>query len=148
MAFSLAKLLGKTSSKPKPSTDTTEAIIKDVENLPYGISDENVLFAGLNELGGYYFFQTVVVGALSIKTKTGATLNFKGENLKLQLKSDMPEFESGPSDIKGRNITKIDFEIEEQHIKQLEQAELKSVSLNVKNLDILFTKYHKSEEEE
>ena len=37
-----------------------KAIIKDVENTPFGVSENNVLYAGLNELGGYFFFQTVV----------------------------------------------------------------------------------------
>ena len=59
MAF-LSKLFGsKTSETKSQSGDTIEAIINDVENRPFGVSDKNVLFAGLNELGGYFFFQTV-----------------------------------------------------------------------------------------
>lgn len=147
MAFSLSKLFNKTHSDAA-SDDSIEAIISDVKNKPFGTSENNVLFAGLNELGGYYFFQTVIVGTLSVKTKTGASLLFKGENFELQLKSDMPEFESESSDIKGRNVTKIDFQIEESDIEHLEQAQLSSINLQVKKQDILFTKYHSSEEEE
>lgn len=147
MAFSLSKLFNKTNSNAA-SNDSIEAIISDVKNKPFGTSENNVLFAGLNELGGYYFFQTVIVGALSVKTKTGASLLFQGENFELQLKSDMPEFESESSDINGRNVTKIDFQIEESDIEQLEQAQLRSINLKVKKQDILFTKYHSSEEEE
>lgn len=146
MAF-LSKLFGNNTSK-KTSNDNVEAIIHDVENRPYGVSENNVLFAGLNELGGYFFFQTVIVGQLNIKSKDGATLLFKGENFELKLNSDMPEFESEGSDIKGRNVTKIDFQIEESDIKQLENAKLNSVQLNVKKQTILFTKYIVSDEEE
>ncbi|GGW60474.1 hypothetical protein DFQ11_102690 [Winogradskyella epiphytica] len=140
MAFSLSKLLGK-SSKTE-TTDSVEAIINDVQNKPFGVSESNVLYAGLNELGGYFFFQTVIVGQLSVKSKVGAELYFIGEdNFKLQLHSDMPEFESEGSDIKGRHVTKIDFAIEESDVKKLEKATLKSIQLIVKKHDIVFSKY-------
>ncbi|WP_179018642.1 hypothetical protein [Winogradskyella forsetii] len=145
MAF-LSKLFG---SETK-SEDTVEAIITDVENRPFGVSENNVLFAGLNELGGYFFFQTVIVGQLKVKCKTGATLSFAGDDFELKLKSDMPEFESEGSDIKGRNVTKIDFQVEESEVKKLENATLKSIRLKVKKHDILFSKYvvESSDEEE
>ena len=148
MAF-LSKLFGAAKSA---SHDTVEAIINDVENKPFAVSQHNVLFAGLNELGGYYFFQTVIVGQLSVKSKTGATLTFSGDdNFKLELNSDMPEFESESSNIKGRYITKIDFQIEESDVKHLESATLRSIQLKVKKHDILFRKYvviEASDEEE
>lgn len=151
MAF-LSKLFGSKSSSPKLKTnDTVESIISDVENKPFGVSNNNVLFAGLNELGGYFIFQTVIVGQLQVKSKTGATLLFTGDNFELLLNSDMPEFESESSDIKGRNVTKIDFQIEESDVKMLEDATLRRVQLKVKKHDILFNKYvitEPSEEEE
>ena len=148
MAF-LSKLFGsKTSETQSTSNDTIKAIIRDVENKPFGVSENNVLFAGLNELGGYFFFQTVIVGQLHIKCKTGAKLRFIGDNFELQLDADTLEFESEHSDIKGRSVTKIDFQIEESDIKQLETATLKSIQLKVKKHDISFTKYVVSDEEE
>ena len=142
MAFSLSKLFGNKNSEAKSSTeDTIEAIITDIENKPFGVSENSVLFAGLNELGGYFFFQTVVVGQLNVKSKTGAQLFFIGDHFKLQLEADMPEFESESSPIKGRHVTKIDFQIEESDIKSLENATLKSIRLVVKKHDILFSKY-------
>jgi hypothetical protein len=139
MAFSLSKIFGSKASLPK-SNDSVEAIIKDVENNPYGVSENNVLFAGLNELGGYFFFQTVIVGQLRIKCKTGATLTFFGDNFELQLESDMPEFESEGSSIKGRNITKIDFQVEESDVKKLETATLNSLQIKVKKHNLVFEK--------
>ncbi len=142
MAFSLSKLFSnKTSNTKSASNDTIEAIIRDVENNPFGVAQSNVLYAGLNELGGYYFFQTVIVGQLNVKSKTGASLLFKGDHFELKLNSDMPEFESESSDIKGRSITKIDFEIDEEDVKNLENAKLSSIQIKVKKQDILFTKY-------
>lgn len=149
MAFSLSKLFGnKTTEAKLHSGDTIEAIITDVENRPYGVSQNNVLYAGLNELGGYYFFQTVIVGQLHIKSKNGAKLSFIGDNFELQLDADMLEFESESSDIKGRSVTKIDFQVEETDLEKLENVKLKSVQLTAKGQDILFTKYLSSDEEE
>ncbi|WP_339756078.1 hypothetical protein [uncultured Winogradskyella sp.] len=149
MGFSLTKLFGKKTSETQfKSQDSIEAIIKDVENRPFGISENSVLFAGLNELGGYYFFQTVIVGKLNVKSKDGALLLFKGENFELELNSDMPEFESEGSDIKGRSVTKIDFQIEESDITTLENATLKSIQIKVKKHTILFTKHVVSDQEE
>jgi len=139
MAFSLSKLF---SNKTKSQfTDTIDAIITDVENTPFGISENNILLAGLNELGGYFFFQTIIIGQLHVKSKNGAQLLFVGDNFKLQLASDMPEFESESSDIKGRNITKIDFQIEKSDVEKLENATLRSIQIKVKKHDLLFSKY-------
>ncbi len=128
--------------------DHTEAIINEIKNKPFGISDKNVLYAGLNELGGYFFFQTVVVGQFHIKTIKGATLTLKGNDVELELKSDMDEFESDYSNVSNRSITKIDFQIEESDIKTLEHARITTIQLNAKKHDVLFTKYVGGEEEE
>jgi hypothetical protein len=145
MAFSLSKLFGNTTSE---SSDTVEAIIRDVENKPFGVGQNNVLYGGLNELGGYFFFQTVIVGQLHIKSKEGATLVFKGDDFELQLNSDMLELESEHSPVKGRSVTKIDFEIDEDNMKSLENKKLKSIQLDIKKQTILFTKPINSDEEE
>ncbi|QNK78735.1 hypothetical protein H7F37_06605 [Winogradskyella sp. PAMC22761] len=138
MAFSLSQLFGTKSSK---SNDSIEAIINDVENNPFGVADTNVLFAGLNELGGYHFFQTVIVGDLNVKCKNGAKLTFIGDDFKLKLEADMPEFESESSEVKGRHITKIDFQIEENEVQKLDSATLRSIQIKVKKHDISFSKY-------
>jgi hypothetical protein len=138
MAFSLSKLIGKNKNK---STDSVEAIIEQAENIPFVISENNVLYAGLNELGGYYFFQTVVIGKLRIKTLNGATLHLKAVNFELELKSDMPELESESSSIPKRNITKIDFQVEEANIETLKKIKVTSIQLKTKKQDVLFTKY-------
>ncbi len=140
MGFSFSKLFNKKESETL-TDDTIETIIKEVEHQPYGVSRSNVLFSGLNELGGYLFFQTVVVGALNVKCKNGAKLIFKGKDFELTLDSDSLEFESSHTEVKGRYATNIDFQIEKADIKELEKAKLKEILLKVKKHEILFTKY-------
>ncbi|MFD1064169.1 hypothetical protein ACFQ1Q_13000 [Winogradskyella litorisediminis] len=145
MGFSLSKLVRKNKNK---SADTVESIIKDVENTPFGVSENNVLYAGLNELGGYYFFQTIVVGQLNIKTANGAKLLFKGQGTELELKSDSSEFESDSSPVNGRSITKIDFQVEEDDIKILQENKTESITLKAKKQTIVFTKFDGGNDEE
>lgn len=128
--------------------DHTEAIINDIDNDPFAISESNVLYAGLNELGGYYFFQTVIVGTFHIKTKKGIQLKVIGHDFELLLDSDMVELESDHSNVSNRSISKIDFQIEEADATKIDRSTLKQLILASKNEDITFSMYELSAEEE
>ena len=128
--------------------DHTEAIINEIENNPFAISDSNVLYAGLNELGGYYFLQTVIVGTFHIKTVKGAQLKVIGHNFELLLDSDMVELESDHSNVSNRSISKIDFQIEETDAAKIDRSTIKQLVLTYKNENITFSIYDLNEEEE
>ncbi|RKE97954.1 hypothetical protein [Ichthyenterobacterium magnum] len=123
--------------------DHTEAIINDIDNAPFAISDNNVLFAGLNELGGYYFFQTVVVGTFHIKTIKGAQLTLTGIDFEIVLESDMEELESDHSNVSNRSISKIDFQIEKEDIDKVDATRIKKMVLTSKKKVVEFTIYKK-----
>lgn len=127
--------------------DHTEAIINDIEHEPFAISENNVLYAGLNELGGYYFFQTVIVGSFHIKTKKGATLQLIGKGFELNLDSDMVELESDHSNVSNRSISKIDFQIEEGNASKIVKDQLHKLVLTSKNEKVLFFMHEADEEE-
>ena len=150
MGFSLSKLRAVIGSNSKPTqpVDSIERIISEVENTPFGVSDSNVLFAGLNELGGYYFFQTVVVGSFKFKTFDGATLVMASDDFELELESDTLELESEPSQVAKRFITKIDFQIEASDIEHLQSQRITELTLKTKKGDLSFTKYVGTQDEE
>lgn len=133
MKFSLSKLFGASENEAdnnaQLSDDFVNAIIKDIDHIPYAKSKTNVLYAGANELGGYLYFQTILVGHFKIKTKKGAELEFISDQQTLTLKSDMDEFESDHTDVKNRLITKIDFEIDKAQLKTFDATTFKSVVL-------------------
>ena len=145
MAFSLTKLLaafGNIRAMEKLHVDDhTEAIINDIENEPFAVSESNILYAGFNELGGYYFLQTVVVGSFKVKTFNGAKLRLKGDGINLNLNSDMSELESDYSNVSKRYITKIDFEIEKSDLETLKDKKLTEIRLTSKKQDINFSKH-------
>nr|WP_321223040.1 hypothetical protein [uncultured Psychroserpens sp.] len=125
-----------------------ETILAHSENEPLGISNQNVIYAGYNELGGYYYFQTYIIGTLKMKIKTGAKLLIEGQNYTLDLKSDMDEIESDQIDdfIKGY-VTRIDFEIEKEAVENIKRSTIKQLVLTYKKEKIVFTKYVSDEEE-
>ncbi|WP_055448687.1 hypothetical protein [Lacinutrix mariniflava] len=121
-----------------------ETIIESSDDEPLGISSSNVMYAGYNELGGYYYLQTFIIGRLKIKTKDGAKLLIEGNDYTLELNSDMPELESdATSPLKGY-ATKIDFEIEKSAVEKLKKSTMKQVTLCIKKQKIVFN-IHKTD---
>ncbi|MCC1484871.1 hypothetical protein [Winogradskyella immobilis] len=147
MGFSLTNIFGKKDTKTK-TEDNITAILNDIESEPFGISEHNVLFAGLNELGGYSFFQTVIVGQFHIKTVKGISITLKSESTVMTLKSDTDELESDATSIKGRHITKVDFEIENSDLEQLQNEKTTQIIISDKSQNIVFTRYVALDEEE
>ena len=101
-------------SKTIESVDTenmTEDIINSVEGNPFAVSEQNVMYGAIKELGGYYYLKTIIVGSFKIKTMKGGTLSIASNDFKLELKTDMDEFESDHSNITNRFVTRIDFQV-------------------------------------
>lgn len=124
-------------------TDDPQKIMSEIETLPIGISEENVLYGGVVELGGFFLLNSVVIGRFKAKTKNGATLNLTGPNLDLELKSDMDELETELSSVKGRYISNIDFQIDEKDLKFFESPEIEKFVLKIAGENIVFTAFKK-----
>ena len=143
MKFSISKLKSTLGGSKSQTLDENfvASIIKDVENSPFAISDENVLYAGLNELGGYYFFQTVIVGTFHIKTVKGAQLTVMGKDFEIVLDSDMVELESDATDTSKRSVSKIDFQIEKADINKIDATRIQNMVLKSKKQVVEFSIY-------
>ena len=129
MKFSLTKLkaaFGNPHTMEKLHEDTfIEAIIQDIEEVPFAKGTHNVCYAGLNELGGYHFLQTIIVGTFHIKTLKGAQLTITGHDFEMKLNSDMVELESDYSNVSNRSITRIDFPLETEDLGLLKKSQIK-----------------------
>jgi hypothetical protein len=125
MKFSFGKLkatFGNQSAKTNtPLGDTTEAILNDIDEEAFAVSDRNVMYKAFSELGGYFFMQSIIIGDFHIKTFKGAQLKFIEKDFELILNSDMEELVSDYSEVSGRSITRIDFQIEENDILKLQE---------------------------
>ncbi|WP_452222510.1 hypothetical protein [Lacinutrix salivirga] len=144
----LGKLFGNKHNEEALEDDNyVTAIIEAGENEPLAISNSNVMYAGYNELGGYYFLQTAIIGSLKTKTKEGAQLIIEGNDYTLKLNSDMPELESNEAKPLNAHVTNIDFEIEKEAVEGLKRSTMKQLTLKLKKQDIVFTVYNTGEEE-
>ncbi|AUC82043.1 hypothetical protein [Lacinutrix sp. Bg11-31] len=120
-----------------------ESIITSGDGEPLAVSTSNVMYAGYNELGGYYYLQTFTIGRLKTKTKNGAKLLIEGNDYTLSLNSDMLEFECDPAHPLKGYVTKIDFEIEKSAVEKLKKSTMKQVTLSVMKKEVVFTVYNK-----
>lgn len=128
-------------SKTIESVDTenmTEDIINSVEGNPFAVSEQNVMYGAIKELGGYYYLKTIIVGSFKIKTMKGGTLSIASNDFKLELKTDMDEFESDHSNISNRFVTRIDFQVEEEHVSKIVASKIETLVLKVKKNVIEF----------
>lgn len=140
--MNLNKLLSSFGNKRNIESKSTENYIQDIidsiDEEPFALAKENVIYANTKELGGYYYVITITVGAFKIKTKKGAQLSIEGNNFNLNLKSDMDEFESNYSKVARRFITRIDFQIEKEDTEKFQKENIKSLQLTAKKQLIVF----------
>jgi len=145
MGFSFDKVLaafGNTRAMENTVVDNvTEDIINSIKDKPFAVSEQNVMYAAIKELGGYYYLKTIIVGSFKIKTMKGATLSISGNELDLILKTDMDEFESDHSNISGTYITRIDFQINEENVSQIDTSFINTFVLKAKKNVIDFKSY-------
>lgn len=146
MNFSIDKILaafGNPRALERTHKDNyTEDIINSIEEKPFAVSKQNVMYAGLKELAGYYYFKTIIVGSFKVKTFKGAALKIELEDEVLDLKSDMLELESDFSNVSNRYISSIDFEIEKDEVTRLSKSNVKSLQLLSKKQDVRFTLFN------
>ena len=143
MKFKLNKILSAFGNTPslEPTHDDNyiKDIIKSIDEEAFAVSEQNVLFAKVSELGGYYYVITIVVGRFKIKTKNGGNLSIEGKKFNLILNSDMDEFESNHSNVSNSFITRIDFQIEKEDVSKFDKKTITSLKLSAKKQAISFT---------
>ena len=143
MKFKLNKILSAFGNTPslEPTHDDNyiKDIIKSIDEEAFAVSEQNVLFAKVSELGGYYYVITIVVGRFKIKTKNGGNLSIEGKNFNLILNSDMDEFESNHSNSSNSFITRIDFQIEKEDVSKFDKKSITSLKLSAKKQEVIFT---------
>ncbi|NQX84397.1 MAG: hypothetical protein HRT67_00485 [Flavobacteriaceae bacterium] len=119
--------------------NNVDDIMASIQESACAIAEQNVLYAGTSELGGYYFLQTIVVGSFKIKTFKGATLTVQKGNREIVLKTEMDEFESNPMNVSKRYVTKIDFQLEKGDAKLLQSKAIKKLILKAKKHHLEFS---------
>ena len=130
MAFSLSTIFKskkiKTSSKEIPK-------IEFKGGTKFAKDNTNDVYLDIEELGGFPFVKTVIIGDFSTKIKrVGCTLSFMFKNESITLNSDNTDLESNK--IKNTEIyyTEIDFELSDEEAGKIKTEEIVEIQYTFK----------------
>lgn len=137
MAFSFSKLFNKPKEVP-----SNEEVLKQIDfkgGTKYAKNETNIVYADIEELGGFPYLKTVIIGDTAVKIKrTGCTVSFIFKNETIKLNSDNTTIESNK--IKNTNVyfTEIDFELNEEEATKIKGSKVSTMEYNLKNKIIPF----------
>jgi hypothetical protein len=136
MAFSFLNLL-----KPKKTMSVSE-IISEIDfkgGTKYAENSNNTVYLDIEELGGFPFIKTIIIGDFSTKIKrTGSTLSFIFENDSLILSSDNTDVESNQIRNTPAYYTEIDFELTEEEAVKIENEKVLEIQYTFKDKILAF----------
>lgn len=130
MGFSLSKIF-----KPKPAFDAAELLsqIDYKEGTKYATCATHILYADVEELGGFPFFKTVMFGVNDINIKrVGCTISFIFKSETLTLTSDNTTIESNQIQKSGVYFTPVDFELTEEESKKIASNKVVEIEFKYK----------------
>ncbi|WP_111708611.1 hypothetical protein [Lutibacter citreus] len=136
MAFSISKLF----KSKTPTIVNLETLDKlDFQGgTKYALNESNIAYVDIEELGGFPYLKTIIIGDTSVKIKRiGCTLSFNfNKNDILKLNSDNTDIESNK--IKGTNIyyTEIDFELNESEADKIKTIKVETILFNLNTLSL------------
>ncbi len=128
----------------------TEEKIESVPGDPIAASEEGRLHAGVQELNGYLFLETILVSGQKFKTFNGATLSFSGGSEDFVLKSDTQEIDSDHSNVSNRYLCEVSFDVTQEEIDKLLAQDYDTVIFQCKKKTVTMNKVQlqRSDEEE
>ena len=136
MAFSFSNLFK--SQKAQSSQD----LISEIDfkgGTKYGENSSNNVYLDIEELGGFPFIKTIIIGDFSTKIKrAGCTLTFIFENDSLILSSDHTDVESNQIKNTRAYYTEIDFELLEAEAEKIRNEKVLEIQYAFKDKILAF----------
>jgi len=130
MAFSFSNLLK--SKKQETSTEVIPKIEFD-GGTKYAEDVANNIYLDFEELGGFPFIKTIIIGAITTKIKrVGCTLTFVFEKDSLTLNSDNTDIESNNIKNTASYYTEIDFELNEDELERIKNEKVTEIQYTLK----------------
>ena len=137
MAFSLSSIF---KSRKEASTPVETPKIEYKGGTKFATNDTNEVYLDLEELGGYPYIKTVIIGDFSTKIKrAGCTLTFLFKKDQLTLDSDNTDIESNQIKKAGIYYTEIDFELNEEEAEKIKKNPITEIQYSFKNKVISFS---------
>jgi len=130
MAFSFSNLL---KSKKAPIISEEIPKIDFKGGTKYAENNTNDVYLDFEELGGFPFIKTIIIGDISTKIKrTGCTLTFIFKNESITLNSDNTDIESDQIKNTAAYYTEIDFELNEEEVEKIKNEKVSEIQYTFK----------------
>ncbi|MFD1292528.1 hypothetical protein ACFQ5N_01660 [Lutibacter holmesii] len=130
MAFSLSKLF-----KPKPTVDASELLnqINYTEGTKFAECATHVLYADVEELGGFPYLKTTLFGIDEINIRrVGCSISYIFQNETLTFTSDNTTIESHQIQRSGIYFTPVDFELTDEEASKIKTNKLVEIEFKYK----------------
>jgi len=142
MAFSFANLF-----KPQKVQNIPD-LISEIDfkgGTKFAKNSTNTVYLDIEELGGFPFIKTIIIGDFSTKIKrTGCTLTFIFENDSLILSSDNTDVESNQIKNTIAYYSEIDFELTEEEAVKIKSDKVVELQYTFKDKVLAFDPIPKS----
>ena len=139
MKTKLNKLFSGLSKTKKLHVDTfTENLINTVPGQKIANSADGDFFIDIQELGGYFMLDVMVISTENLSTRKECKLSFINPKNTLELIADDEKVKSEFSNVSNRYLTKMSYHIEKSFITSLKTNKFKTVKINSKKTELSF----------
>ena len=130
MAFSLSNIF-KSKNNETPSEEFPKIDFKG--GTKYAEDTKNTVYLDFEELGGFPFIKTIIIGNFLTKIKrVGCTLTFRFEKDDLTLNSDNTDIESTKIKNTPYSYTEIDFELNDNEAARIQKEKVREIKYTFK----------------
>lgn len=139
MAFTLSNIF-----KPKQTPNPAE-ILKMIDykgGTKFAANETNNVYVDIEELGGFPYLKTVIIGDTSVKIKrTGCTVTFVFKKDAITLNSDNTSIDSNQIKKTSVYYTEIDFELDTAEAERIKKEKVREIQYTFKNKTITFPRF-------
>ncbi len=116
----------------------TENKIQNIPGHKIAESTEGQVWASFQNLAGYYFLNTTILSHSNIKTAKGSQLVFCDGKSYFVITSDTEEIRSDFSNISKCWITKINYVLNKEQLKNIKRNNIKNIKLIYRKKTLVF----------
>lgn len=135
--------LGNIRAMERLHVDThTEEKIKNISGVKVAESKEGQFWVKFQELNGFLFMNSTILGHLNLKTSRGIKITLLTNDYEIEIDSDEKEIESDFSNVSNTWITKMSFVLDDKERKIIENRKFEEIEYQLKKvkLKLLVTK--------
>ncbi|WP_165748058.1 hypothetical protein [Cellulophaga sp. Z1A5H] len=116
----------------------TENLIQNIPGNKIAESNEGQIWTSFQNLAGYYFLNTTVLSHIKIRSTKGTKLMFCDGQNNFMITSDSDDINSNFSNISKCWITKINYIINKEQLKNIKKNNINKIKLSYKKKTLTF----------